>query len=134
MSPLEAKSYGLIDHIVGGDDAVFKVDGSTRAFPKTKEQYVNWGDDDFLDGSRGSRCARQQGSSMRLRLAVDLAAGAAGVVRLVFQAAGFDHRCSHSSPRPPSPVPLPPSAPARPFHRFVKPLEPHTEKVSTNRP
>ncbi|KAL4444947.1 hypothetical protein ABPG77_003997 [Micractinium sp. CCAP 211/92] len=70
MSPLEAKNYGLIDHIVGGDEAVFKVEGSTRAFPKTKEQYVNWGDDDFLDGSRGSR--------------------------------------------------------------FVKPLEPHTEKVSTS--
>lgn len=25
MSPLEAKAYGLIDHIVGGDEAVFKV-------------------------------------------------------------------------------------------------------------
>ncbi|KAI3438413.1 hypothetical protein D9Q98_000844 [Chlorella vulgaris] len=55
MSPLEAKAYGLIDHIVGGDEAVFKVDGSTSAFPKTKEQYVNWGDEDFMDGSRGSR-------------------------------------------------------------------------------
>ena len=55
MSPLEAKAYGLIDHIVGGDDAVFQVQGSTRAFPKTKEQYVNWGDEDLLDGSRGSR-------------------------------------------------------------------------------
>jgi hypothetical protein len=60
MSPLEAKNYGLIDHVVGGDEAVFKVEGSTRAFPKTKEQYVNWGDDDMLgaDGSRGSRCGR----------------------------------------------------------------------------
>ncbi|PSC76032.1 ATP-dependent Clp protease proteolytic subunit chloroplastic [Micractinium conductrix] len=70
MSPLEAKNYGLIDHIVGGDEAVFKIEGSTRAFPKTKEQYVNWGDDDLFDGSRGAR--------------------------------------------------------------FVKPLEPHTEKVSTS--
>ena len=36
------------------------MEGSTRAFPKTKEQYVNWGDDDMLgaDGSRGSRCGR----------------------------------------------------------------------------
>ena len=58
MSPLEAKAYGLIDHIVGGDDAVFQVQGSTRAFPKTKEQYVNWGDEDLLDGSRGSRWGR----------------------------------------------------------------------------
>lgn len=32
-----------------------QVEGSTRAFPKTKEQYVNWGDEDFMDGSRGSR-------------------------------------------------------------------------------
>lgn len=107
MSPLEAQAYGLIDHIVGGEEAVFKVrglsgwcmtrampcllrllccttaealeqsavaswgpcnhsagpsplqiEGSTRAFPKTKEQYVNWGDEDFMDGSRGSRSAR----------------------------------------------------------------------------
>ena len=55
MSPLEAKAYGLIDNIVGGDEAVFKVEGSTRAFPKTKEQYVNWGDYNELDGSRGAR-------------------------------------------------------------------------------
>lgn len=25
MSPLEAQAYGLIDHIVGGEEAVFKV-------------------------------------------------------------------------------------------------------------
>ena len=25
MSPLEAKEYGLIDHVIGGDDAGFKV-------------------------------------------------------------------------------------------------------------
>ena len=67
MSPLEAKNYGLIDHVVGGDEAVFKVEGSTRAFPKTKEQYVNWGDDDMLgaDGSRGSRCVRGMGAVER---------------------------------------------------------------------
>jgi ATP-dependent protease ClpP protease subunit len=57
MSPLEAKAYGLIDQVVGGDEAVFRVEGSTRAFPKTKEQYVSWGDEDLLDGSRGSRWA-----------------------------------------------------------------------------
>ena len=42
MSPLEAKQYGLIDEVIGGDDAGFKIDGSTTAFPKTKEAYVNW--------------------------------------------------------------------------------------------
>jgi ATP-dependent Clp protease protease subunit len=55
MSPLEAKNYGLIDHIVGGDEAVFALQGSTTDFPKTKEQYVSWGDDDLNDGSSGSR-------------------------------------------------------------------------------
>jgi len=55
MSPLEAKTYGIIDHVVGGEDAVFKLQGSTREFPKTKEQYVSWGDADEIDGSRGSR-------------------------------------------------------------------------------
>ena len=57
MSPLEAKAYGIIDRVVGGDAGVFQVDGSTRAFPKTKEQYVSWGDEDGEgdDGSRGSR-------------------------------------------------------------------------------
>lgn len=37
-----------------------QIEGSTRAFPKTKEQYVNWGDEDFMDGSRGSRCAQRR--------------------------------------------------------------------------
>jgi len=55
MSPLEAKNYGLIDHIVGGDEAVFKIEGSTTSFPKTKEQYVSWGDEDLVDGSSGAR-------------------------------------------------------------------------------
>eukprot|EP00798_Chlamydomonas_sp_ICE-L_P020011 gene20011-26726_t len=34
MSPLEAKEYGIIDHIIGGEEAVFNVKGSTRKFPK----------------------------------------------------------------------------------------------------
>eukprot|EP01026_Neomeris_dumetosa_P067727 TRINITY_DN6613_c0_g2_i10.p1 TRINITY_DN6613_c0_g2~~TRINITY_DN6613_c0_g2_i10.p1 ORF type:complete len:310 (-),score=36.43 TRINITY_DN6613_c0_g2_i10:121-978(-) len=55
MSPLEAKNYGLIDHIVGGDDAGFKIEGSTRDFPKTKEEYISWGFEEEDDGSRGSR-------------------------------------------------------------------------------
>eukprot|EP00803_Ostreobium_quekettii_P006065 evm.model.scf_440.4 EVM.evm.TU.scf_440.4 scf_440:31071-33129(+) len=54
MSPLEAKQYGLIDHIIGGDDAGLKIEGSLTDFPKTKEEYVNWGDSEE-DGSRGSR-------------------------------------------------------------------------------
>jgi len=55
MSPLEAKNYGLIDHIVGGDDAGFKIEGSLRDFPKTKEEYISWGKEEDKDGSRGSR-------------------------------------------------------------------------------
>lgn len=34
MSPLEAKEYGIIDHIIGGEEAVFDVKGSTKRFPK----------------------------------------------------------------------------------------------------
>lgn len=45
MSPLEAKEYGIIDHIVGGEDAVFNVKGSTRKFPKIEEKYVTDADD-----------------------------------------------------------------------------------------
>lgn len=54
MSPLEAKTYGIIDHIIGGDDAGFKIEGSLTDFPKTKEEYISWGAEDD-DGSRGSR-------------------------------------------------------------------------------
>lgn len=42
MSPLEAKKYGLIDEVIGGDEAGFQITGTTRDFPKTKEAYVNW--------------------------------------------------------------------------------------------
>eukprot|EP00967_Tisochrysis_lutea_P017487 scaffold19808_cov23-Tisochrysis_lutea.AAC.3 len=34
MSPLEAKEYGIIDHIIGGEEAVFDVKGSVKRFPK----------------------------------------------------------------------------------------------------
>lgn len=34
MSPLEAKEYGIIDHIIGGEEAVFNIRGSTKRFPK----------------------------------------------------------------------------------------------------
>ncbi len=38
MSPLEAKEYGIIDHIVGGEEAVFNVKGSLKKFPKVRPQ------------------------------------------------------------------------------------------------
>jgi ATP-dependent Clp protease, protease subunit len=43
MSPLEAKNYGLIDEVIGGDDAGLKIDGEMADFKKTKAQYVAWG-------------------------------------------------------------------------------------------
>ena len=49
-------SWGPCNHSAG--PSPLQIEGSTRAFPKTKEQYVNWGDEDFMDGSRGSRSAR----------------------------------------------------------------------------
>ncbi len=36
MSPLEAKEYGIIDHIIGGEEAVFKIKGSINKFPKVR--------------------------------------------------------------------------------------------------
>ena len=42
MSPIEAKDYGIIDEIIGGEEAVSKVQGDTKYFPKTKEEYINW--------------------------------------------------------------------------------------------
>ena len=32
MSPLEAKEYGLIDGVIGGDDAGLKLKGSTKKY------------------------------------------------------------------------------------------------------
>jgi ATP-dependent Clp protease protease subunit len=40
MSPIEAKEYGIIDHIIGGEEAVFKVVGSNKRFPVVKDSYV----------------------------------------------------------------------------------------------
>ncbi|CAG9465942.1 unnamed protein product [Pedinophyceae sp. YPF-701] len=54
MSPIEAVEYGLIDYVIGGEDKTYKITGDTRAFPKTKEQYVSGGDE-AEDGSSGSR-------------------------------------------------------------------------------
>lgn len=54
MSPLEAKEYGCIDIIIGGDDAGLKIVGDATAPLKTRKDYTSWGDRDD-DGSSGSR-------------------------------------------------------------------------------
>jgi ATP-dependent Clp protease protease subunit len=48
MSPLEAKNYGIIDEIIGGDDAGLKIEGQPKDYLKTKASYISWGDE--LDG------------------------------------------------------------------------------------
>merc|ERR1712048_942687 len=45
MSPIEAQEYGLIDYIIGGEDATFKIYGNSRSLPKTKKEYIAWGND-----------------------------------------------------------------------------------------
>ena len=55
MSPLESKQYGLIDHIIGGDDAGFVIQGDTRRRPMTKKEYISWGEEAEKRPSRGSR-------------------------------------------------------------------------------
>lgn len=55
MSPLESKEYGLIDEIIGGDDAGIKIDGSLLHVPKTKREYISWGEEEDDDESRGAR-------------------------------------------------------------------------------
>ncbi|KAF6250713.1 Clp protease-domain-containing protein [Scenedesmus sp. NREL 46B-D3] len=40
MSPIEAREYGIIDHVIGGDEAVFQIKGSNKRFPAVKESYV----------------------------------------------------------------------------------------------
>lgn len=54
MSPLEAIDYGLIDNIIGGEDAMFKIGDSTLDFTRTKKEYIAWGNDKD-DGSRSTR-------------------------------------------------------------------------------
>jgi ATP-dependent Clp protease protease subunit len=54
MSPLESKQYGIIDTIIGGDEAGFVIQGDTRNRPMTKEDYVSYGNDSE-DATRGSR-------------------------------------------------------------------------------
>ena len=55
MSPLEAKEYGIIDSVLGGDEAVFDMAGQLDYFPKTKQDYLSWWKEAQEDmGSRGS--------------------------------------------------------------------------------
>ena len=61
MSALEAKRYGLIDHVIGGDDAGFKITGDLSKLPKTKEEYVAWGKE-AAAGDDGSRAQRFKGT------------------------------------------------------------------------
>lgn len=48
MSPLEAKNYGIIDEIIGGDSAGLEIVGEPKEYLKTKASYISWGDE--LDG------------------------------------------------------------------------------------
>jgi ATP-dependent Clp protease protease subunit len=61
MSPLEAKNYGVVDEIIGGDDAGLKIEGEPKDYLKTKAAYISWFDDsDDLDsGSRFSGQAQE---------------------------------------------------------------------------
>ena len=53
MSPLEAKQYGLIDYVIGGDDAGYQIKGSTTEFPKQNEKHLDWKGDG--EDNRGGR-------------------------------------------------------------------------------
>ena len=55
MSPLESKQYGIIDYVIGGDDAGFVIQGDTRRRPMTKKEYISWGEEAEKRPSRGSR-------------------------------------------------------------------------------
>merc|ERR1719486_1333070 len=55
MSPLEAKKYGIIDDILGGEEATFDMAGQLDYFPKTKQDYLSWWKEAQEDmGARGS--------------------------------------------------------------------------------
>jgi ATP-dependent Clp protease, protease subunit len=55
MSPIEAKTYGLIDHVVGGDDAGYAIDGSTTLFPRNKPDHTAYARNEDVERFRGSR-------------------------------------------------------------------------------
>jgi ATP-dependent Clp protease, protease subunit len=64
MSPLEAKDYGIIDHIIGGEEAVFRVTGSTRRFPRSAS-----GDAAAEAAERGGRAVLDGGAFLPSRAA-----------------------------------------------------------------
>ena len=59
MSPIEAKEYGLIDEIVGGDLATLRISGDPKDFLKTREAYISWGNEDNDAGDRSSRFLKE---------------------------------------------------------------------------
>jgi ATP-dependent Clp protease protease subunit len=71
MSPVEAKAYGIIDGIVGGDAATMVVEGDVTDYYKTKQAYVAWGEDSSDDGSRASRFTKSRISSFDVNNAND---------------------------------------------------------------
>lgn len=56
MSPIEARDYGLIDHIIGGEEAVFKIVGDPSKYPQNRPEYITW-TGDLPDSERGGRFA-----------------------------------------------------------------------------
>jgi ATP-dependent Clp protease protease subunit len=57
MSPLEAKQYGIIDSIIGGDDAGLVVSGDPKDFLKTRAAYTAWGNESADVGDSAARFA-----------------------------------------------------------------------------
>jgi len=63
MSPIEAKAYGLIDDVIGGESATMVVEGDVTDLNKTKQAYISWGNDDSDDGDSSSRFTKSRISS-----------------------------------------------------------------------
>lgn len=74
MSPLESKQYGLIDKIIGGDDAGLVVEGGLEDYMKTKEQYIAWAYEDEPDDMSG-RFLKRAKLPVEERLKVDESVG-----------------------------------------------------------
>jgi len=69
MSPIEAKKYGIIDDIIGGESATMVVEGDVTDYYKTKQSYVAWGEDNSDDGSRSSRFTKSRISKFDVKKA-----------------------------------------------------------------
>eukprot|EP00238_Polyblepharides_amylifera_P001065 CAMPEP_0196574198 /NCGR_PEP_ID=MMETSP1081-20130531/3959_1 /TAXON_ID=36882 /ORGANISM="Pyramimonas amylifera, Strain CCMP720" /LENGTH=330 /DNA_ID=CAMNT_0041892145 /DNA_START=119 /DNA_END=1111 /DNA_ORIENTATION=+ len=59
MSPIEAKKYGIIDDVIGGEAATMVVEGDVTDYYKTKQAYISWADE-ADDGSRASRFTKSR--------------------------------------------------------------------------